>query len=223
MLDLLASAGSLLKRKRETPVQTAPVAVSGKASGRRRSFLLIAAGAGLGLLSRRCGASRGENAPLRPPGSAGEDRFAGLCARCGNCLRSCPASIIRMDTGQGGVLGLLAPVLSYKKGYCLETCLDCTRVCPSGAIQTLDLKRKRAYAIGEALLDASLCVLALGERDCDACVPACPYDAVRIHWDEEQYMAYPVIDRQKCNGCGACEVACPVVNVKAIRVWKRAA
>jgi ferredoxin len=64
-------------------------------------------------------------------------------------------------------------------------------------------------------------VLALGEMDCDACARSCPFDAVRIHWDEEQYMAYPVVDRQKCNGCGACEVACPTREVKAIRVWKR--
>jgi NAD-dependent dihydropyrimidine dehydrogenase PreA subunit len=49
----------------------------------------------------------------------------------------------------------------------------------------------------------------------------CPFDAVHIHWDDRRYVAYPLIDVYKCNGCGACEVACPTEGIKAIRVWKR--
>jgi ferredoxin len=83
-----------------------------------------------------------------------------------------------------------------------------------------DPDQKRRYVIGEALVDGSICVLALGERDCNACERSCPFDAVRIHWDEERYMAYPLVDVNKCNGCGACEVACPTADIKAIRVWR---
>ena len=69
-------------------------------------------------------------------------------------------------------------------------------------------------------MDGELCLLALGKKDCDACALSCPFNAIRIYWDEERYIAYPVIDADKCNGCGACEVACPTSNTKAIRVWK---
>jgi ferredoxin-type protein NapF len=212
-LDLLASIKTWFKTGRKDSM--AP-AVEG-----RRSFILAAAGIAMGLLTRRLGASRRENAPLRPPGATGESIFSGLCLRCGNCVRSCPAKIIHADVGQAGVAGLLAPILHYEKAYCLEDCTACTQVCPSGAIQALKLPEKQRYVIGEALMDGSQCVLALGQRDCNACVRACPFDAVRIHWDEEQYIAYPIVDWEKCNGCGACEVACPTYGDKAIQVWKK--
>lgn len=187
----------------------------------RRSFVLTVAGMVGGLLARRLGSARGENAPLRPPGATAEPTFTGLCLRCGSCVRSCPEKIIQADIMQAGVAGFLAPVLSYNKSYCLEDCAACTKVCPSGAIQQLELPAKRKYPIGEALLDGSLCVLALGQRDCDACVRSCPFDAVSIRWDEELYIAYPVVNYERCNGCGACEAACPTFGDKAIRVWKK--
>jgi ferredoxin-type protein NapF len=189
----------------------------------RRAFLFSAAGfagVGVGLLAKKIGAMRGENAPLRPPGAVAEERFAGVCIRCGSCIRACPSNIIHPDIGDAGIAGLLAPVIRYEKKYCLETCAACTHVCPSGALQVLDIKRKQAYIIGEALVDGSICLVALGQKDCDACVRSCPFDAVHIHWDKELYAAWPAIDTSKCNGCGACEVACPTGEIKAIRVWR---
>jgi ferredoxin-type protein NapF len=222
MLDLLASVPKLFKRRTgDASIDALPADLHrNPALGGRRSFLLIAAGVGIGLLSRRIGRARGENAPLRPPGAVAEQSFTGLCIRCGNCVRACPSEIIHQDTGQAGVAGLLAPIILYEKTYCIENCNACTQVCPSGALQALSLKQKNKYVIGEALVDTSLCVLALGESDCDACMRACPFDAVRIKWDDEQYVAYPVVDRDKCNGCGACEISCPARGGKAIRVWK---
>lgn len=95
------------------------------------------------------------------------------------------------------------------------------QVCPSGALQRLTLEQKSRHVIGEALVDGSLCLLAMGEKDCDACERACPFDAVHTQWDEDRYIAYPVVKTDKCNGCGACEVACPTAKFKAIRVWRR--
>jgi ferredoxin len=188
----------------------------------RRTFLAIAAGVGLGFWARRNGLARSEHAPLRPPGAIEEDKFTGQCVRCGNCMRTCPSKIIHPDTGQGGITGLLAPVVHYEKEYCIEKCNACTKVCPSGALQNLELNQKHGYVIGEALLDASLCFLVRGVNDCDICARSCPFDAVQIYWDEDLYVAYPVVDPLKCNGCGACEVYCPTGDVKAIRVWKSA-
>jgi len=186
----------------------------------RRAILLGAAGIGIGALAGRIGAARGESAPLRPPGAVAEDVFTGLCTRCGNCARVCKSGIIQPDWGQAGVWGLLAPVISYEKNYCIEDCADCTKVCPSGALQPLNLEQKRRYIIGEALVAGDLCLVTLARKDCDACAAACPFDAIRIHWDDELYVAYPLIDANRCNGCGACEAACPTEDYKAIRVWK---
>ncbi len=220
-LDLLASAKDLLRHRPLFSFQR-PMSVPEplRASGARRSFLFVLAGLGVGFVARKLGAAREETAPLRPPGSVPESDFAGLCIRCGNCMRICPSGIIGQDAGRGGVLGLLAPLVLYRNSYCLENCNACTQVCPSGAIRSLDLRQKNKYVIGEALVELSLCVLALGTMDCDACMRACPYNAIRIYWDEEQYVAYPIVDWKKCNGCGACEIACPAPGDRAIRVWK---
>jgi len=217
--DLLTAISARLRNLRYREERTAILA-PGAMTG-RRSFMAAAGGICLGLLTRKLSAARGELAPLRPPGSAAEDRFTGLCVRCGNCVRACPSKIIRPDFELANVAGVFAPAIRYSKRYCLEDCRACTQVCPSGAIQTLSLEGKNRYVIGEALVDGSLCVLALGQKDCNACERACPFDAVHTQWDEEKYIAYPVIKADKCNGCGACEVACPTDPFKAIRVWKR--
>jgi len=220
--ELLASAKSLFENRRSgRPDASACGRSVNPVFFARRAFLFGGAGIGMGWLAERIGVARGEKAPLRPPGAVEEKRFAGLCLRCGNCIRACPSRIIRPDLGQAGVAGLLAPRIQYGIKYCVENCSACTQVCPSGALQKLDLERKRRFIIGEALVDGSLCLLALSRKDCDACERSCPFDAVQITWDEERYVAYPMVSTAKCNGCGACEVACPVEGIKAIRVWRR--
>ncbi len=220
--DLLASAKSWYADMRKNHLeQSMPLSKSSlQMLPYRRAIILGAAGLGISWWAKRIGAARGENAPLRPPGATAEARFAGICIRCGNCVRTCPSKIIHPDTGEAGIAGLLAPVIRYERQYCLENCTECTQVCPSGAIRALDLKQKQRFVIGEALVNGELCLLALGKKDCDACALSCPFNAIRIYWDEERYIAYPVIDADKCNGCGACEAACPTSNTKAIRVWK---
>ncbi len=190
----------------------------------RRLFFAGAGGAVLALLARRVGAARYKraNTLLRPPGAVPEDRFAGLCIRCNNCVHACPSKIIHPDTGhEAGLAGFGAPVVKFDQDYhyCLETCNACTQVCPTGALTALDMPTKKKYVIGEALVDTNLCLLALGKKECDACELACPYDAIKIKWDEDQYIAYPGIDLNKCTGCGACQVVCPTGHDKAIRVW----
>jgi ferredoxin-type protein NapF len=196
---------------------------SPKSGMARRAFFAGAAGALFALAARRLGAARFRKSDtlLRPPGAVPEDRFTGLCIRCNNCVHACPTKIIHPDTGhEAGLAGFAAPIIRFDKDYkyCLETCNDCTQVCPTGALTPLALEQKNKYIIGEALVDNNVCLTALGKKECDACELACPYDAVKITWDEDQYNAYPVVN-DKCVGCGACEVVCPTTPGKAIRVW----
>ena len=181
----------------------------------RRSVLAMGLGAAWAAVTMKFGRGEGREV-LRPPGAIAEDRFPGVCVRCGNCVRACPTKIIQPDLGQGGVAGFLAPALSFEKGYCLETCRRCTEVCPSGAISRLSLEQKRKTSIGLAQVDMEHCLLG-EDKECSICVNRCPYQAVTIAFDRESYTSIPRIARDKCPGCGACELACPTTP-KAITI-----
>ena len=155
--------------------------------------------------------------PLRPPGAREETRFVGLCIRCGNCVRVCPARIIRPDGTEHGVAGLLAPILDFREDYCREDCTRCTQVCPSGALARLTVEDKSAAVIGVARVDMELCLLR-DDRECSACRSSCPYDAITYVWADADYMTTVQVDPEKCPGCGACEQACPTRPTKAITV-----
>ena len=219
--DLLGSIGSYFRNFRkpgraESQVETAP----GNAfPATRRMFIAVAAGLGSSLLAQKIGQARSDDAPLRPPGAIKEDEFTGLCLRCGNCIRTCPSRIIHPDTGQSGILGFMSPVVRYETDYCNEECNACTKVCPSGALQSLNLERKNKYVIGKASVDTSLCLW--GFTDCNTCIQSCPYEAIKVQWYEEAYESFPGVDPLKCNGCGACEVVCPTGDLKAIKVRKK--
>ena len=184
---------------------------------RRRSLLAAGVGAlcaGVGArwaINRSYPSPFAERGPLRPPGALDPWQFAGLCIRCGNCIRACPAGIIEPDGLGAGIAGVLAPVVRFRDAYCREDCHACTQVCPSGAIARLSLDEKRRSPIGLARLDASICLLA-DDRECDICARVCPFGAIDIVWNEEEYIALPRVDPAKCPGCGACEVACPGTN-----------
>ncbi|HUT34438.1 MAG TPA: 4Fe-4S dicluster domain-containing protein [Planctomycetota bacterium] len=190
--------------------------------------LLAAAGAGLALLVRRVALGRSDP-PIRPPGALDEGRFAGVCVRCGNCLRACPTRILRPDLAPGHPEGWLAPVVVFEDDYCREDCTACSQVCPSGAIAHLSPKAKRRVAMGMARVELEFCFLS-NDHECQICRRHCPFDAIAYAWDEAAYSRTPVVDADRCTGCGACEVACPCTSGegptprrKAIRVVPRRA
>jgi ferredoxin-type protein NapF len=156
-------------------------------------------------------------APLRPPGAVDERQFTGVCVRCGNCIRACPAEIIRASGTEQGLAGWLAPILCFEDDYCHEDCTACTEACPTGALLPVEIAEKRTAVIGFPRVDMDLCLLG-DARDCAACRTHCPFEAVHFRFDEETYLLTPVIDPERCPGCGACQVACPTQPVRAIVV-----
>ena len=180
----------------------------------RREFLGAAAGGIAALALRRTPA--GKTALVRPPGARPEDQFAGLCARCGACLRACPYGILKPDLGAGGVAGLLAPAIDYSKAHCFEYCNECTQVCPTGAIERLALEAKRNRAIGLAEIRREKCIAWQYGQYCMVCHEFCPYLA--IDSVERNGVECPTVKPEMCRGCGACQVNCPALPDKAIVV-----
>ena len=179
----------------------------------RRAVLSAVTGISLAAVVRRVRAS--VSPPLRPPGAVDEARFPGLCVRCGNCLRACPTNIIRPDRGKHGMASLLTPTLDFSRDYCRKDCIECTQVCPSGALTPLTTQQKQRTSIGFPRVNMDLCLLG-DDRECSLCRNWCPYEAITLEFSQVEYTLTPKIDPAKCPGCGACQAVCPTTPVKAI-------
>lgn len=199
---------TILKRDR-------PVAAIAGPGMSRRLVLGSALGVAWGLVARRVIARSPSS--IRPPGALSESKFVGVCVRCGNCTRACPTQIIRPDLAPTGIAGLLAPVVVFADDYCREDCTRCMDVCPSGALQPVPADRKIMAPMGIARVDMDVCLLA-EDRECSACRNHCPYEAITYVWSDVDYMLRPHVDKDRCPGCGACQVACPTKPTKAIIV-----
>ena len=182
----------------------------------RRAVLGAVVGVSLTAVVRRIRNS--VSRPLRPPGAVDEDRFTGLCVRCGSCMRACPTHIIQPDRGEYGIAGLLAPKLDFNQDYCHKDCIQCTQVCPSGALAPLTTKQKQQISIGLPRVNMDICLLG-DDRECSLCRNWCPYEAISLEFSQIEYTLTPKIDPAKCPGCGACEAVCPTSPVKAIVVY----
>ncbi len=204
MQDLLAELNGLFARRlSESPCESG----EGDLGLARRAFLGLGGGMAVSALAVRAPGAAAATC-LRPPGAIDDARFATLCVRCGNCVRSCPSEIIRPDVQPPGLAGLLAPTLSFEANYCLETCNACGQNCPTGAIAGLTLAAKNACRIGLARIAETGCLLAV-EKECSACAAICPRGAIIEEFSAETYTAMVRVDAETCNGCGACVAVCP--------------
>lgn len=206
---------SLLGKRWRTPVHpVAPETPPHRTMGRR--VFLGALMGGTGALAARHYSPLPRSAPVRPPGAAGEDVLGGLCARCGNCMATCPTQIIRPDLGSGGLSRLMTPVLKFDGRYCDEWCNACTKVCPTGALRPLTVNEKRKRPLGHAKITQHRCIAWTYASHCMVCQEFCPYQAIEIV--EHNGVNCPVVMEAQCRGCGACESACPALPKKAIVV-----
>lgn len=204
---LAAHAGAEPKRDQESASSEA--AEPSQSPGRplhitRRSLLQGAFGiAALAALGGTSSALASETNLLRPPGGQDVDRFFGACIRCDRCVGACPTHAIGYATVEDGLLNLRTPVMRFRIGACdmCDGTFRCVAACPTGALTTFDPSQD---AIGKAVIDLEECELFGVSGHCSApCKEVCAWDALRI--DADGRLA---VDEDKCNGCGACELAC---------------
>lgn len=181
----------------------------------RRDFI-TAAGFGLGTLAlgliNRSAVLPADTKPrlwsrlLRPPGALAEQRFNATCTRCGQCLQVCPTKVLVPSGLEAGIEGLwtprFVPCRGPVPGRCMF-CMACVQVCPTGA---LDQVPPETVRLGRAEINRSQCLAWAKGTQCLLCVETCPKFAITI----DKTGKHPVIDAEKCNGCGSCEAHCPV-------------
>ena len=150
---------------------------------------------------------------IRPPAALHPDLYNTLCIRCGSCIKACPTKIITHHTGPDNLLAWMTPEVTFEKGYCLETCNLCGRVCPSGAINLFSVEAKSEIFMATAEIHLEDCLLT-NNAECDRCKVSCKYDALEIVPVKQTILMKPEIITEKCVGCGACAVICPVLTIE---------
>lgn len=141
---------------------------------------------------------------LRPPGGQDEKKFLSKCIKCDRCRSACHTSAIGIAPIEEGFLQARTPIMKFHIGSC-DFCNECIDVCPTGALEPFDKHRDK---IGIAVL-TDVCI-ALNFGACIACYDACPYKAITLDTDKR-----PLIDAEKCNGCGVCETICPALILRS--------
>lgn len=137
--------------------------------------------------------TRSAATPIRPPWALAEAGFLEACTACGACVEQCPEQVLSVGAGRH-------PVFDPHLGEC-TFCGACAQACPTRALDRAgDAWTLRALA-GDA------CLARLGVV-CSSCRDACPEQAVRFPLQAR--IPVPVVDADRCTGCGACVGVCPV-------------
>lgn len=147
---------------------------------------------------------------LRPPGAIAESALLESCIRCGACVEICPAdAIFSLESNDKKLVG--TPVIDPDKAACV-VCegLQCTHVCPSGAL--LPVEQPKDICMGMAEVYRPRCVRSDGE-DCTICVDQCPIGDTALRFNDDG----PPQVLEDCVGCGVCQLYCPTTP-KAIIV-----
>ena len=153
-----------------------------------------------------------------PAGARGLRHFAQHCTACQLCVSVCPNQILRPS---GDLKRLMQPEMSYERGYCRPECAKCAEVCPTDAIHLTSLAEKSAIQIGHAVWIAQNCIVNTDKVSCGNCARHCPTGAIQMipkDENDESSPKIPVVNTERCIGCGACENLCPARPFSAIYV-----
>lgn len=155
------------------------------------------------------------NTPILPPGAFSAKHFAQHCTGCQLCVQACPNGVLRPSNG---LMTLMQPEMQYDRGYCRPECTKCGEVCPTGAIKPITRAEKSSTQIGHAVWVKKNCVVLTDDVDCGNCARHCPNGAILMVESKDGGRKIPVVNTERCIGCGACENLCPSRPFSAIYV-----
>ena len=139
-----------------------------------------------------------EESPLlvRPPYGVDESTFQSKCPSCESkaCVASCDEKIIiLLEDG--------TPTLDFSKNGC-TFCDECAKVCPEDVLSLENLHTSEKLNV-MFRINIEDCVAHEGVI-CNSCKEPCIDDAILFNG-----MFNPIIDEDKCTGCGFCIARCP--------------
>jgi len=153
-----------------------------------------------------------------PPGALSLKNLEDHCTACQLCVSACPNGVLRPSSG---LSTFMQPESSYERGYCRPECTRCSDVCPTGAIRPISVADKSSIQIGHAVWVRKNCIPLVDGVECGNCARHCPVGAILMVNSmpgDESSVKIPVVNTEKCIGCGACENLCPARPFSAIYV-----
>ncbi len=156
--------------------------------------------------------------PVTPPGSVSAKHFAQHCTACQLCVAKCPNGVLRPSTDP---MRLMQPELSFERGACRPECVECSTVCPTGAIKPITVEEKSSTMLGHAVWVKANCVVLTDGVSCGNCARHCPAGAIMMvpsNPDDDTSPMVPAVNSAMCIGCGTCEYVCPARPFSAIYV-----
>ena len=156
--------------------------------------------------------------PVVPPGAESLRNMNNHCTACQLCVSSCPNNILRPSEK---LSTWMQPEMTYEQGYCRPECTECAQVCPTGAIKPITTAKKSSIAIGQVIWISDNCIVNTDEVQCTTCQQRCPTGAIQLvdrDPGKEKSLKIPVVDKELCIGCGACEHLCPARPFSAIYI-----
>lgn len=153
-----------------------------------------------------------------PPGAQGLRNMSSHCTACQLCVSVCPNGVLRPSTK---IETFMQPESSYERGYCRPECTKCSEVCPAGAIRKIDVAEKSSIQIGHAVWIKENCIVLTDDVDCGNCARHCPTGAIQMLPSDtvnSESRKIPLVNVERCIGCGACENLCPARPFSAIYV-----
>lgn len=156
--------------------------------------------------------------PIVPAGAWSVREFAAHCTGCQLCVSACPNNVLRPSAD---LVRLMQPEMSYERGYCRPECTRCSEVCPAGAIRPITMEAKSSTRIGHAVWVRKNCIPLCDGVECGNCARHCPTGAILMVSSDAgnpDAVKIPVVNMERCIGCGACENLCPARPFSAIYV-----
>lgn len=156
--------------------------------------------------------------PIVPAGAQGLRHLRTHCTGCQLCVATCPNNVLRPSSK---LETLMQPESSYEKGYCRPECTKCSQVCPAGAILPISAEEKSSIKVGHAVWVKENCIPLTDGVSCGNCARHCPSGAITMvpyNADQTNSPLIPVVNDERCIGCGACENLCPARPFSAIYI-----